>query len=257
MVVLIAARQVLAADVAGAGEQPSAAVDLLLDDGPAAPAQDSPMPAQQQTDGATNEPAPRDQQAMPPQREAAPIRKLPPGVFKIPGAGVNAPATTSGMAGHSLDGIARRMYGVAERIDGPAEQQKVVGLEQQQIVRDLDVLIEALNKACKGGGKPSSGNRSGNKPGSQQASKPSQKPGNGKPATGSGQPQGASGAEGRPVETPLTELERQRLVDQVWGHLPAAARKQMQQSAGERYHPKYEREIEAYFRRLAEPQAKP
>jgi hypothetical protein len=29
----------------------------------------------------------------------------------------------------------------------------------------------------------------------------------------------------------------------------------MQQSAGERFHPKYEREIEAYFRRLAEPKA--
>jgi hypothetical protein len=234
-------------------EQPSAAVDLLLDDGSAARPSDSSMPAVQPTEEASS-----NQQTMPAQREAAPVRKLPPGVFKIPGAGVNAPATTSGMAGHSLDGIARRMYGVAERIAGPTEQQKVVGLEQQHIVRDLDVLIEALNKACKaGGGKPSSGNRSGNKPGSQQASKPSQKPGNGKPATGSGQPQGASGAEGRPVEAPLTELERQRLVDQVWGHLPAAARKQMQQSAGERYHPKYEREIEAYFRRLAEPRAKP
>jgi hypothetical protein len=51
----------------------------------------------------------------------------------------------------------------------------------------------------------------------------------------------------------LTEAQRRELVDQVWGQLPAAARRQMQQSAGERYHPKYEREIEAYFRRLAEP----
>lgn len=227
-------------------EDRSAAVDLLLDDA------DVPAPAENADSS--------DKKAAPPATVVAPpeptVVKDPPGVFKIPGNGAGVPSA-SGLAGRSLGDIAERMQDVAQRIDGPAERRTDVDFEQRRILKDLDLLIAAMNAACKGGQcQPSPNARPGNKPGSKPGNKPGNKPGSGS-AAGGGQPQGANGAHGRPVEAPLTELERQQLVDQVWGHLPAAARKQMQQSAGERYHPKYEREIEAYFRRLAEPRATP
>ncbi len=237
VVVVTNARVTLAAS--GPGDERSAAVDLLLDEG---------MPEVAPTVNESTAPAPA------PTAPQPAVVKDPPGVFKIPGPGAGVPSA-AGATGRSLTEISRRMHGVAERIEGPSETRKDVDFEQRRIVRDLDLLIAAMEAACKGGQCQSSGSKPGNKPGGKPGNKPGNKPATGSPKGGSGQPQGAEGTMGRPAEGPLTALERQQLVDQVWGHLPAAARKQMQQSAGERYHPKYEREIEAYFRRLAEPQA--
>jgi hypothetical protein len=42
---------------------------------------------------------------------------------------------------------------------------------------------------------------------------------------------------------------------QVWGHLPARVREQMQSGMAEEFLPKYERLIEQYYQRLAEERA--
>ena len=44
------------------------------------------------------------------------------------------------------------------------------------------------------------------------------------------------------------------LVKELWGHLPERSREQMMQSFSEEFLPKYEREIQQYYRRLSEEQ---
>lgn len=63
-------------------------------------------------------------------------------------------------------------------------------------------------------------------------------------ATGS--PTIATGSVTAPAEAARSFLQ------QLWGHLPARARQQVSQEWGEEFLPKYELQLEDYFRRLAE-----
>ena len=47
------------------------------------------------------------------------------------------------------------------------------------------------------------------------------------------------------------------LAKQLWGHLPQRTREQVLQTFSEDFLPKYEREIEEYYRRLSEEQPPP
>jgi hypothetical protein len=51
---------------------------------------------------------------------------------------------------------------------------------------------------------------------------------------------------------PASLADRKALVRDLWGHLPPQIREQMLQAHSDEFLPKYELEIEKYFRRLAE-----
>jgi hypothetical protein len=119
---------------------------------------------------------------------------------------------------------------------------------QQQVVEQLDELIAQLSKQCQGG-QCQSGDQAP-KPGERTQSKP------GKPGAAAGRGQTAArdssdrlgGSDAAPVE----KGDIDELVKHLWGHLPEREREQMMQSFSEEFLPKYELEIEQYYRRLSE-----
>lgn len=142
--------------------------------------------------------------------------------------------------------IGRRMRLAESLISRQVTSQKTQRV-QQQVIEDLERLIEEMKKQCQGG-----------QGDSKSAPKPGGKPG-GKGRAGNGQNAGASQSAKESAErtegkaSDREELVRlQRMLKQVWGHLPPKIRDQMQSGAIEEFLPKYERLIEEYYSRLAE-----
>ncbi len=128
---------------------------------------------------------------------------------------------------------------------------------QRQIIDDLDRLIDQARKKscqCKSGSCQSQQN-SQKKP-SSQPPKPSSKPGtnpNAKPAApGSPRPPGNTAS-----KKSAAAAEARDAMQRLWYLLPQHARERMLQSPGEEFAPKYEVQIEEYFRRLSEDKRKP
>jgi len=122
---------------------------------------------------------------------------------------------------------------------------------QQKIVSDLDAMIEQLRKQQR---KPSQGGGAAGGASQRSQSKPQgQQGGGGKPQDQNGKasanqnPDGSGGA-GQQVDM----QSMNDIIKNVWGHLPAKAREQVIQRPFEEFLPKYELEIEQYFRRLSE-----
>jgi hypothetical protein len=122
------------------------------------------------------------------------------------------------------------------------------GAVQQQVVAQLDKLIAELSKQCQGGQcQPS-----------DQPPKPSQrsqkKPGKSSSAAGSGQTAARDSTDrlDRADAQPVDKGDVKATVKDLWGHLPERSREQMMQSFSEEFLPKYELEIEQYYRRLSE-----
>lgn len=119
---------------------------------------------------------------------------------------------------------------------------------QNQIVKDLDQLLQAARQRQQQKSKSSSGN--------QQASR---EPAGKQPGTG-GQPGGASNQPAQESNDSLQNRTATRpdpaamrdLLRDLWGHLPEHERQMVINSTIERFLPKYELMIEAYFQRLAE-----
>lgn len=119
--------------------------------------------------------------------------------------------------------------------------------QQLDIISDLDQLIAQQQKQC-----PNPSPRPGGKQSSQQKT-----PSGGAPKPGDKSSQeGQQGAADSQDETREGEngkpkfAEPQDLLKRVWGHLPPHMRDQMRQNPNETFLPKYQREIEDYFRRL-------
>ena len=121
-------------------------------------------------------------------------------------------------------------------------------LVQKQVVAQLDNLIEELSKQCQacqqGGGQP--------KPSASQRSLP--KPGQPKSAMGRGKtaPRDSSDRLDQSSAQAADKGDLDELVKNLWGHLPERSREQMMQSFSDEFLPKYELEIEEYYRRLSE-----
>jgi hypothetical protein len=128
---------------------------------------------------------------------------------------------------------------------GALQQATVV---QQEAVDQLDKLIVELSKQCQGGQcQPTDG-----QPKPSQRSQP--KPGKSSSNTGRGQT-AARDSNARLDQTsaqPVDKADREALVKDLWGHLPARSREQMLQSFSDEFLPKYELEIEQYYRGLSE-----
>jgi len=131
---------------------------------------------------------------------------------------------------------------------GATDTLQQAGAVQEQVVDQLDTLIAQLSKQCQGGQcKPS-----------DTPPKPSQrsqaKPGKSGSATGRGQTAARDSTDrlDRATAQKVEKGDIDATVKDLWGHLPERSREQMLQSFSDEFLPKYELEIEQYYRRLSE-----
>ncbi|HEX2476325.1 MAG TPA: hypothetical protein VHK01_16355 [Lacipirellulaceae bacterium] len=121
---------------------------------------------------------------------------------------------------------------------------------QADIIAQLDQLIAELSKQCQSGQC---------QPGSQPPN-PSQqsqaKPGDSTGSVAQGQTAARDSTDRLNAASakPVDKGDIDELAKQLWGHLPQRTREQMLQSFSEDFLPKYQREIEEYYRRLSEEQ---
>jgi hypothetical protein len=124
---------------------------------------------------------------------------------------------------------------------------------QDEVITQLDQLIAELSKQCQNGQC---------QPGTQSPS-PSQqsqaKPGGSTSSVAQGQTAARDSTDRLNAASakPVDKAEIDELAKQIWGHFPQRTREQVLQSFSEDFLPKYEREIEEYYRRLSEEQPKP
>jgi hypothetical protein len=159
---------------------------------------------------------------------------------------------TFGPAKNPLARLNERMREVQRRIAEAKSGGETQRLEQE-IAAELAQLIQQTEQACracqKSGGPPSS---SAKQPGGQ-AAKPAETP-----SEPTEQPASDSSARLRKEKTaPVDPARNQQLLKDVWGHLPAHLRQQMEQSANEEFLPKYSLEIADYYRALVERRREP
>lgn len=156
---------------------------------------------------------------------------------------------TFGPGANPLTRLNQRMRDVQQRIADAKSDSETQRLEQD-IARELADLIQRNEQACRAcqkAGGPPSGRKVAEQPGRQPAN-PSETPGN-----QSDQPARESSAQLRKQKTaPIDPAERRQLLKDVWGHLPAHLRQQVEQSANEEFLPKYSLEIADYYRALVE-----
>lgn len=126
--------------------------------------------------------------------------------------------------------------------DVPTLQQ--AGKVQQEVVAQLDKLIAELSKQCKNCNGQSGGQSP--KPSPQSQVKP------GKSGSGRTAARDSTDRLGSSNAKPVDKADLQAVVKDLWGHLPERSREQMMQSFSEEFLPKYELEIEQYYRRLNE-----
>lgn len=132
---------------------------------------------------------------------------------------------------------------------------KLAGNVQQEVVSDLDKLIAELSKQCQC---QSQGGECNKPPEPGQNGKP--KPGKSGTAAGRGKAAARDSSDrlDRASTQPVDKGDVNELVKELWGHLPERSRAQMLQSFSDEFLPKYELEIEQYYRKLSEEQiAKP
>jgi len=124
---------------------------------------------------------------------------------------------------------------------------------QDAIVTELDKLIDKLHQQCQN----CSGGKCDKPPKKQRSQASTPKPGAGKPSAGSGsssKPVASQVLQGRGSEAKPGDPANADTVKKLWGQLPERLRQQLLQSSADEFLPKYRKEIEAYFQRLAESQ---
>ncbi|WP_254510631.1 hypothetical protein [Anatilimnocola floriformis] len=152
---------------------------------------------------------------------------------------------------HPLLKLGREMREVQERI---AAKDTAEGTQQKQkeIAAELAKLIEQAQK------KPQGSKQQGN-----QNNKPSNGSTQSGANSGDNQPQSQPGQQstqrleqGEQTQAQMNEVKE--AMRRIWGHLPEKEREEMIGALGEQFLPKYERLIEAFYKRLAErPAARP
>ena len=143
---------------------------------------------------------------------------------------------------HPLVKLARDMKEVQQRIDA---RDTATGTQQRQqaIADELAKLIEQAQKKPQGGKSGDNNNQQGSN--SSQA------------GTESGNASSRPGQQStqRLDQANATEAQMNDVKDalrRIWGHLPEKEREEMIGALGEQFLPKYERLIEAFYKRLAE-----
>jgi len=120
---------------------------------------------------------------------------------------------------------------------------------QREILSDLDKLIADLSKKCPVLHGQCQGGQCNQPP------KPGQKPGKPSASAGSGRTAARDSTDRLDRSSASSRQGRvNEMVKALWGHLPERSREQMLQSFSDEFLPKYEIEIEQYYRRLSEEQ---
>lgn len=134
--------------------------------------------------------------------------------------------------------------------DGQPGTAKFASPVQHEILSDLDKLIADLSKKCQCCNGQCQGGQCNKPP------KPGDKPGKPGTAAGSGRTAARDSTDrlDRSTAKPVDKGEVNEMVKALWGHLPERNREQMLQSFSDEFLPKYEIEIEQYYRRLSEGQ---
>ena len=154
--------------------------------------------------------------------------------------------------------VVERLIAEKKAAETAADSAKA-GQLQEQIVQQLAKLIESLEKQQQEQQQsPSSGKKG------QQALAGRQRVNQPKPATSSAKrpaaPQNNQASRDSTERLGKNETERpdmgqlKGLMKDLWGQLPAHAREQMLQTSPEQFLPRYELQIEKYYKRLAEQQ---
>jgi hypothetical protein len=133
-------------------------------------------------------------------------------------------------------------------IDSKTGTVRLAGTVQQKVLSDLDQLIAQLSKQCQCNGGQCNGDKPCDKPG-QKPGKPGSTKGSGKSAA-----KDSTDRLDRTTAKAVDKSEVDAMVKALWGQLPERSREQMQQSFSDEFLPKYELEIEQYYRRLSEEQ---
>jgi hypothetical protein len=141
---------------------------------------------------------------------------------------------------HPLVKLAREMKTVQERIDA---RDTAEGTQQKQkaIADQLAKLIEQAQK------KPQGGQGNSNDPGSNSAQAGTE---GGNASSRPGQQSTQRLDPGEQTQTQMNDVKD--ALRRIWGHLPEKEREEMIAALGEQFLPKYERLIEAFYKRLAE-----
>lgn len=137
-------------------------------------------------------------------------------------------------------------------IDTHAGTVKLANAAQQEVISELDKLIAELSKQCQScnGGQcnkppqPDDGNKPGQpKPGSKLGSAT---------ARGKAPARDSNDRLDRTTSQPVDKGDVVDAVKHLWGQLPERSRTQMLQTFSDEFLPKYEQDIEQYYRRLSE-----
>ena len=128
---------------------------------------------------------------------------------------------------------------------------KLAGSVQQEVVSELDKLIAQLSKQCQS---QCQGGQCDKPPDPNAKPKPGNKPGM---AAGRGKAAARDSTDplNRTTAQPVDKGDVNDVVKELWGHLPERSREQMLQSFSDDFLPKYELEIEQYYRKLGEDRA--
>jgi hypothetical protein len=163
------------------------------------------------------------------------------------GAGTNPAAQSLARVRSSMQQAQSLLAGSADKADAA----KLAAPVQKQVISDLDKLIAELSKQCQCcNGQCQGGQCDQPKPGQNP------KPGKSGSASGSGRTAARDSTDRLDKSTakPVDKGEVNEMVKALWGNLPERDRQQMLQSFSDEFLPKYELEIEQYYRHLSEEQ---
>lgn len=137
-----------------------------------------------------------------------------------------------------------------QRVDARPDSSQLATPVQQEVLAELDRLAAELSKKCNGNGQCQGGQCQNPKPGQSSQCKPG-KPG---AAIGKGKTAARDSTDrlDRSSAQPVDKGQVDEMVKAVWGQLPERSREQMMQFYSNEFLPKYELEIEQYYRRLSE-----
>lgn len=156
--------------------------------------------------------------------------------------------------------IARRMSIAAELIS----QNQITNPPrpvQEQVVSDLEMLIEKLEKECNSCNNSSSqcnnpkkqaSKRSDPKPSECKNPSEAKQAGAPKPSQSQSAAQTSTTRMGSAEAVDPNRQSNEELMKAAWGHLPPRLREQMIHSSSEEFLPEYREQLKEYFKRLAE-----
>lgn len=194
------------------------------------------------------------------QPPAAPAAKNPNQNANVPPEINSLPPNTASPVASALVPLVRVRQGMQNAqtmlaqpgIDTHAGNVKLANTVQQDVVSELDKLIAQLSKQCQS----CNGGQCNKPPQPGDDNRPGQPKPGGKPSSATARGQSpARDSNDRLDRTAAQPVDKGYVVDAVkhlWGQLPERSRAQMLQSFSDEFLPKYEQEIEQYYRRLSE-----